>query len=446
MNLSKNKTLITLCSCAVVLCILGALVCSVVLGLRSECSVEAASSDEWVARSDLNTKKVLLSLNEEAAGDSFDFLGYYNTRKSLTYDNDPILPLLNSAAYSWNTPFYESSSYTDYLQVLGFVYGKYYLSSFMSTFNTAGEDASAVDVCMLLAVRVRYLASGAMSFYHIGFYNPLSCTLFFDIVNSQIATRYSNNTDYRVYNRNVLIAPSGDYSDFKGIASDNISGYYGIPFNFFLSSSGRSVNTCTFIPKGYVLDLDNVPSSYKESISDTSRFNAMSNTSVVSEIRSVLSNYYAVASQTFIANTSDTFYTDGFNAGYDRGYDMAKKDITEAFTDYYKPILEETYQNGYNAGVSASEDSISSDLQTKYDDGFVAGKTAGYSVGYTDGAANSQNYTFMGLLGAVIDAPITAFTGLLDFEVLGVNMSSFVLSMLTLSVIVIIIKICLGGK
>lgn len=73
-------------------------------------------------------------------------------------------------------------------------------------------------------------------------------------------------------------------------------------------------------------------------------------------------------------------------------------------------------------------------------------RAQGYEQGRREALEDSNDYSFIGLLGAVFDAPIKSFQGLLNFNVLGVNMQSFVLALLSLSVIIIIIKIALGGK
>ena len=445
MTKSNNKFLI-ICSCVVVLCILGALVCSVVLGLPSERSAEAASSsssDSWVELSSDNSKEVLLSLDEDAVGPGVQFLSYYNLNKTYTSEYDPFLPIITSGSVSWGTPYYESSSYSDYFQALSFIYGKYYRTSF-TNFNGTNLDTSAVEDCLVLGLRVRFdKTTGGIKFYQFVISSAMSNGVVncFILSNSDVAYRYDVHTDYRVYGRSVLVLPNGSDTSFKSISSKNFNGYYGIPFNFHMPGTGESVNSFNFIPMGYVTDISKVPDSYKSTINLTNA-NAIGNSSIVTQIRSLWSKYYAVASKTYVANTSEAFYTDGFNKGYDRGYSEGIKDYKQTMYQDYEAM----YNKGYNDGIAACADSSGEKFQKKYDDGFVAGKSAGYSSGYTAGAASAQNYTFMGLLGAVVDAPIKAFTGLLDFEVLGVNMSSFVLSMLTLSVIVIIIKICLGGK
>lgn len=81
-----------------------------------------------------------------------------------------------------------------------------------------------------------------------------------------------------------------------------------------------------------------------------------------------------------------------------------------------------------------------------YNKGYQEGKIAGETVGYQLGVKDQGDYTFMGLLGAVFDAPIQAFKGLLNFEILGVDMTAFVSSLFALAIIVLIIKISLGGK
>lgn len=93
--------------------------------------------------------------------------------------------------------------------------------------------------------------------------------------------------------------------------------------------------------------------------------------------------------------------------------------------------------------------------QEAYDNGFSAGVNSinkndifnqGYTKGFSEGSAEGSNYTFMSLLGAVIDAPISAFTGMFDFTLLGVNLRSFILAMLTLAIVIVLIRIALGGK
>lgn len=117
-------------------------------------------------------------------------------------------------------------------------------------------------------------------------------------------------------------------------------------------------------------------------------------------------------------------------------------------TKYYRDISEEdTYNLGYSAGFGEGE--IAGREQgytTGYNAGFVNGENTGYGTGYNAGIENASNYTFLGMIGAVIDAPIKAFRGLFNFNILGVNLVSLITGLFTLCVIVCIVKLVLGGK
>lgn len=105
-----------------------------------------------------------------------------------------------------------------------------------------------------------------------------------------------------------------------------------------------------------------------------------------------------------------------------------------------------SYLEIFMTGVGAAyDDGYDIGYDDGYDDGDGAGYNRGYGVGFNDGQtdASSGNYTFLALIGSVLDAPITAFKGLLDFELLGVNMSSFVLAIMSLCVIIVIIRVVL---
>lgn len=97
------------------------------------------------------------------------------------------------------------------------------------------------------------------------------------------------------------------------------------------------------------------------------------------------------------------------------------------------------FENGYNSGVADGNNS-------GYTDGYKAGEIVGYGNGYNAGLEHSGNYSFNSLIGAVIDAPVSAFTSLLNFELLGVNILGLITGLLSLAVIVLIIKLCMGGK
>lgn len=75
------------------------------------------------------------------------------------------------------------------------------------------------------------------------------------------------------------------------------------------------------------------------------------------------------------------------------------------------------------------------------------GNQNGYDRGYAKGLESGGTYSFLGLITSVIDVPVKAFVSLLDFEILGYNMRSFFLSVLTACVVVSVIRLftSLGG-
>ena len=81
-----------------------------------------------------------------------------------------------------------------------------------------------------------------------------------------------------------------------------------------------------------------------------------------------------------------------------------------------------------------------------YNSGYDQGLSVGYGQGYTAGLSIAQNGSFFSLISAVIDAPVHAFSSLLDFEILGFNMRSVVLSLLVTALIMGVIRLFSGGK
>ena len=105
------------------------------------------------------------------------------------------------------------------------------------------------------------------------------------------------------------------------------------------------------------------------------------------------------------------------------------------------------------------------DAQYYYDEGYNYAKnsviynSSSYIQGRLDGIESASNYTFLDLFSAIIDAPIRAVfgyttvengvvverPGLLTFEVFGVDLSNFVLSIFSIAVVLCIIRIIRGG-
>lgn len=95
----------------------------------------------------------------------------------------------------------------------------------------------------------------------------------------------------------------------------------------------------------------------------------------------------------------------------------------------------------YNAGLSYGRaEGLADNQQNIYDSGLKLGKELGSALGYQHGVEDAGEYTFLGLLGAVVDAPVQTFIGLLNFEILGFNFLSFLTAILTIGLIFFIIR------
>lgn len=103
--------------------------------------------------------------------------------------------------------------------------------------------------------------------------------------------------------------------------------------------------------------------------------------------------------------------------------------------DYYN----QGYLDGYSSGDVAGQ-------STGYNNGYSAGQSVGYNNGYNAGVSASNQYTFSSLLTAVIDAPVHVFIDMLNFDIMGYNLLNLVVGLLTFAIIVLILKLILGGK
>lgn len=138
----------------------------------------------------------------------------------------------------------------------------------------------------------------------------------------------------------------------------------------------------------------------------------------------------------------------GYYAGLDRvitfGF-LVNSRPSVFYNDFNLPIVisaDANFSLGYAQGFTAGE---TSGYNTGYDTGLTEGREIGYTTGYgagkADGLALGSDYTFMSLFSAIFDAPIQALTGLLNFEILGINLYNFVTALFTLGLILALIKL-----
>lgn len=139
-------------------------------------------------------------------------------------------------------------------------------------------------------------------------------------------------------------------------------------------------------------------------------------------------------------------------------YDVNNKSLTlsfEAGGDYSQTALErfifsdrtyylsndisdnQYYQEGFYVG---KDEGFSEGTEYGYSQGKQAGLIEGEAIGYNRGVESANQYTFLSLLGAVVDAPLGMIQDMLNFNVLGMNMNSFFFGMITVALIIFVIR------
>lgn len=149
-------------------------------------------------------------------------------------------------------------------------------------------------------------------------------------------------------------------------------------------------------------------------------------------------------------NISGTF--DDFSVHYSVNTNNTYFSNSNYFTYWFTNILFDTrgvdFNNGYLQGVTDANSTLNTDsvsYNTGYTNGVNAanstinGSSASYQAGYNKGLEESSN--LFELFSSAVSAPINVVMKTLDFEILGVNVSTFLLSLLTLAFIVIVIRL-----
>ena len=96
------------------------------------------------------------------------------------------------------------------------------------------------------------------------------------------------------------------------------------------------------------------------------------------------------------------------------------------------------YNSGYAAGYTDGEtDGYSLGHDEGYDYGFADGEQEGIAVGRTD-ALNAKD-TFKEIVFSIFDAPVNLINGILDFNLLGINVASLVKTLITLAITALLV-------
>lgn len=97
--------------------------------------------------------------------------------------------------------------------------------------------------------------------------------------------------------------------------------------------------------------------------------------------------------------------------------------------NFYQQGLYDGIQQGKQEGITIGEEQA----VNKYKDQWL-------QQGRQEGIASANEYTFLGLISAAVDAPLQALMGLLNFDLLGINFFGLFGGLLTLGIIMFIVR------
>lgn len=199
----------------------------------------------------------------------------------------------------------------------------------------------------------------------------------------------------------------------EGLTSSSIIGYSN-QFVYSLVTSYQHIESQLNIPDGYYFTYEYFLYS-SSNISHLITFAFPISSSFYSSLTSTDLQPKTVYSQTaidFLGSESSPQNSYYFNSGYQQGFLQGKDE----------GILEGT-DKGYNKGYGQ-----------------------GYNKGYFDAGQAGADFSFFGLMSSMFDTLLSAFTNLFSFEIFGYDIKSFLLALLSLSIVFIFLKFSSGGQ
>lgn len=400
----RNKVFACVSLAIFVLALFCSFLCAIILPVTNVASAGYIPSDST------NTQYTFYGFNQDFSTDNMGL--YYN----LSYDCTGSTYDVFNNMIAWrgdNIQWTNSNSDIFRVSVFGYVYGYLYVPKATPVHNP-GSPTTYQKISAPFGLLSRYDSSNNLKYHTIGLLsfdvNHLDTTplAFIPFIYTRYRELLSNTADMRVA-FNFTLRNAGDYYVAPSSLT-RINTFYNYPVLAYRVGTGGGV-PWYFAFDGFCLKSSSIPAGYT-----SYEFNYDSTPSGLTD-----GSYHDVIN---FLNNCMSF-----------GYRVSVNDLSGDF-----------YNSGYNNGYLDAKEGFEEEKSNIYNSGFESGKIAGYNDGYNAGKDVSDNYTFLGLIGAVFDAPIEAFKGLFNFDILGVNMQGFVLAMLTLAVIIIVIRIALGGK
>lgn len=245
----------------------------------------------------------------------------------------------------------------------------------------------------------------------------------------------------------------GKYKFGSGVTSKGYERFYNVSAELDTSSSAwypssatQGSYVCFSLPFNYTVT-PNVTLSYtfNTPISTKMMLGVYDSERKTVYFRAFLNNVSNVSFSAFdyrTSNENDRIVFYGYN-----------EDANPVLKDYMVPTAIDVLhisisagQNSYDAGFNAGKLSVESQYNAQLSAAIENARQKGFAEAQKMFDNGNTDYSFFGLISAVIDAPIKAIRGLLNFDILGVNMFSFVTSLFSLAVVLMIVKLLLGTR
>lgn len=186
-------------------------------------------------------------------------------------------------------------------------------------------------------------------------------------------------------------------------------------------------------------------------------------TSITGSLVTLGPNYEFVNQDGYIPLTSQEVFDFNSFYIYINSLEIKSSNITDfsnlSLCDFSNPVVYGSTEGDYNSGfrdgyVKGEDDGFFEGYDAGKDVGYKEGKDVGYKegyengkdVGYNDGKADGYDKGmqdsggFYSMIFAVFDAPIQVLTDMFNFEIFGVNMTAFVISIISIAVISFIVR------
>lgn len=212
-------------------------------------------------------------------------------------------------------------------------------------------------------------------------------------------------------------------------------------------------NSWTVDLKAYNISND----TFSTLVHSTTYFNNFES-SIVNEPNNQLEMYYYFA-QTTTSGTL-TFYTSWYDYGLDENSGITastssplyNSNVFAQFPNRNSILFDlDNLQSQLSNAFNMARGGWNVGYDVGYSDGTENGKSIGYQTGYADGYAEGTNIDstaftiFNGILNIGM-IPINFFLAIFDFTILGINISNFVMSVLSVFVTIWLIRMLTGKK